>query len=249
MVCETFSHARSLVHALDGRLRLVVAVALSVVVVALDRPAALGVALAAALAAAAAARLPVGATLRRLRALNLFMLLIVVLLPVTAGGEALFRIGPLAFSRAGLVRAVQIAVKGNAIVLLLTALLSTLEPVDLGRAMQGLRVPGKLVRLYFFTVRYLDVLHHEYQRLRLAMRVRCFRPAMSGHTYRSLGYLVGMLLVRSFDRSERVLAAMKCRGYRGRFLSAHRFAFGRAEAVFAALAAAVLAAMGVLQWR
>ena len=64
-----------------------------------------------------------------------------------------------------------------------------------------------------FMVRYFDVLGREYARLRAAMRVRCFRPAMNGHSYRMFGYLVGMLLVRSFDRSERVLAAMKCRGF------------------------------------
>ena len=34
--------------------------------------------------------------------------------------------------------------------------------------------------------------------LRVAMRVRCFRPTMSRHTYRAFGYLVGMLLVREF---------------------------------------------------
>ena len=82
----------------------------------------------------------------------------------------------------------------------------------LGHALGHLHVPRKLAHLLLFTVRYLDVLDREYRRLRAAMKVRSFRPRMSLHTYRAYGYLVGMLLVRSFDRSERMLAAMKCRG-------------------------------------
>jgi cobalt/nickel transport system permease protein len=53
--------------------------------------------------------------------------------------------------------------------------------------------------------------------LRIAMRVRGFRPGSNRHTWRSLGYLVGMLLVRSLERAERVRAAMLCRGYTGQF--------------------------------
>ena len=36
------------------------------------------------------------------------------------------------------------------------------------------------------------------------LRVRGFKPGSNRHTWRSLGYLVGMLLVRSLERAERV---------------------------------------------
>jgi len=32
-----------------------------------------------------------------------------------------------------------------------------------------------------------------------------------------------MILVRSFDRSKRILAAMKCRGFKGRFYIIHHY--------------------------
>jgi cobalt/nickel transport system permease protein len=92
-----------------------------------------------------------------------------------------------------------------------------------------------------FTVRYLDLLHHEYERLRRAMRARGFRPGPNAHTLRTLGHLVGMLLVRAFDRSERVLAAMKCRGFRGRFPALHEMSWSRTDARFAAAAGLLLA--------
>lgn len=249
MVCETFSRGDSVVHRLDPRLRIVVAAVLSATAALLGRFEAVGVALAAGIALVALARVPARATLRRVLSVNAFMLLLVVLLPVTMGQTAIFRLGPIAYTREGLLRAAGIALKANAIVLVLTALLSTLEPIQLGRAMGRLYVPGKLIHLYFFTVRYLDVLHHEYERLRRAMRVRCFRPRMNGHTYRSLGYLVGMLLVKSFDRSERIVAAMKCRGFAGRFVLADSFVLTGLDAAFGAGAAMLLCVLGYLQWR
>jgi cobalt/nickel transport system permease protein len=71
------------------------------------------------------------------------------------------------------------------------------------------------------------------------MKVRAFRPRMDRHTYRTYGYLVGMLLVRSLERSERIVAAMKCRGFRGRFYLLEHFAFSRRDAWFAVAAAAL----------
>ena len=43
----------------------------------------------------------------------------------------------------------------------------------------------------------------------------CIRDSL--HTYRSYACLVGMLLVKSFDRARRVRMAMLLRGFDGRF--------------------------------
>ena len=58
---------------------------------------------------------------------------------------------------------------------------------------------------------------------------------MALHTYRSLGYLIGMLLVRSHERSGRIYNAMLCRGFRGHFPVISHFHFHRADIVYGAL--------------
>ena len=78
---------------------------------------------------------------------------------------------------------------------------------------------------------------------------RGFRPRLDRHTYRSLGYLVGMLLVRSFDRAERILAAMKCRGFQGHFFILDHFAFGRRDAAFCVAATVLVFALLAMEWR
>jgi cobalt/nickel transport system permease protein len=47
--------------------------------------------------------------------------------------------------------------------------------------------------------------------------VRAFRPKSNMHTYKTYAYLVGMLIVRSYDHSQRIYNAMLCRGFTGKF--------------------------------
>ncbi len=87
----------------------------------------------------------------------------------------------------------------------------------MGHALSRLKAPDKLVHLLLFTVRYLGVLQEELQRLRRAMRARAFVPRSDLLTWRVTGWLAGMLLVRGFERARLVSAAMRCRGFQGRF--------------------------------
>lgn len=194
------------------------------------------------------ARLPARPLARRLLHINLFMALLFLTLPTTTPGEPAFSIFSLPFSRVGLHLAAMITLKANAIVLAFTALLGTVELSALGHALQHLRVPDRLIHLFLFTLRYLDVIHHAYEDLLRAMKARGFRPRMDLHTYRSYGSLMAMLLVRSLERAERVMDAMKCRGFKGRFLTYRPFDFHRRDAVFCLVATIVLCLCASLRW-
>jgi len=232
----------------DPRARILAAAALSLLVAVANRPEVLSAALVAAGLAVSTAGFRLGAVLLRLVPLNLLMLLLVLLLPLSTPGEPWAAWGPFHYSADGFWLAAKIALKGNAIVLALMLLLGTLETAALGHALSHLWVPEKLIHLLLFTVRYLDVLGREHARLTAAIKMRGFRPRMNRHTYRTYGHLAGMLLVRSLDRSERIVAAMKCRGFRGRFYLLDHFAFSRADAWFAAAAVAVLCGLAWAEW-
>jgi len=233
--------ADSYLPQVDPRVRIIAAVAFAIAVAAAHQFLTLGIALAGALLAAGLCGFTWRTVLRRLLPLEILLFLLLLILPIATPGTACLRLGLLDFSEEGLVLGARIALKGNAIVLALVTLVGTMEATTLGHALAHLRVPQKLAHLLLLTVRYLDVLHQEYRRMRAAMKVRCFRPAVDLHTYRTFGYLVGMLLVRSFDRSERIMAAMKCRGFQGRFYMLDHFAFSRRRDL-----PFCLAAMGLL---
>ncbi|MCC2096691.1 MAG: cobalt ECF transporter T component CbiQ [Hyphomicrobiales bacterium] len=154
---------------------------------------------------------------RRLAHVEGFMIVLLLLLPFTAPGPEIANIAGFAVSSRGLVRAVSIILSVNAAVLTVLALLSTLEPVRLARALGSLGLPTGLTHLLFFLIRYLGIFREEFAQGIEAMRARGFRPGLSRHAMRSYGNLIGMLLVRSIERAERVDEAMRCRGFTGRF--------------------------------
>jgi cobalt/nickel transport system permease protein len=236
---STGDHAWSI----DPRLRLLAAVSFAVAVVSLDRWQALVAAIAIAGLAAIAARPSWSTLVRRLLAMDSLMLLVLGSLPFTLPGEPIFRLGGLEASRDGMLQALMIAGRANAILMMLLALLGSLSAVTLGHALHRLHVPEMLVHLLFFTVRYLDLLKNEYGRLRRAMTARAFRPRTDRHTLRSLGWLVGMLLVRSFERAERVLAAMKCRGFTGRMPTFDALRLHPVDGLFGLAGVAVVGAL------
>jgi cobalt/nickel transport system permease protein len=239
-----FSHLLHPIHrdasylsGVDPRARIVFAVVLTVIVAISRGMPALIVAFAAGLLLVAAARVAPGDLLRRMIPLELLLVVLAIVLPFPT------------YSHESLRLAAIIAMKANAAVLAVTALIGTMDAVTLGHALAHLYVPQRLAQLLLFMVRYFDVLGREYARLRAAMRVRCFRPRMNGHSYRTFGYLVGMLLVRSFDRSERVLAAMKCRGFRGHYYMLDHFAFAaRRDVPFCVVMLMLSAVLVGLEW-
>jgi cobalt/nickel transport system permease protein len=241
------SHA-SLLNRIDPRGRILAALAFSLLTAVTNRPLTVVVALAIAALCTTLSGLRPAMVLRRMAPVNLFMLLLIAVMPLTSGGREIGRLGPLAYGEDGLRLALTIAVKGNAIVLMLVALLGSLDVNSVGHALSHLRVPDKLTHLLLFTVRYLDVLRREHGRLSAAMRLRGFRPGANMHTYRTYGHLIGMLLVRSLDRSERVVDAMKCRGFRGHFYLLDHFHFSRRDVPFALATVVVLTGLVCLEW-
>ena len=57
----------------------------------------------------------------------------------------------------------------------------------------------------------------------MALRVRGYRNRANLHSYRTIGAVTGALLVRGWERGERVGHAMRCRGFDGRFRSLSEF--------------------------
>jgi cobalt/nickel transport system permease protein len=81
-------------------------------------------------------------------------------------------------------------------------------------ALRRLGVPAILVATLQFMYRYLFVLGDELERMLQARRARTFRH--SGRLdWGLLGGLIGVLFLRSYERGERVHAAMLARGWDG----------------------------------
>ncbi len=239
----------SVLHRLDPRVRAGVALVLGVTVAVGGRLETAGLALVLGGLLVALGRLPLGPVAVRLLPVNLFALFLWATVPFGTPGDVLFALGPLRYSVAGAWRALEITLGANAIMLFVIALMGTMEIPTLGHALARLGVPKRLVHLLLFMVRYIVLADRELHRMRWALKCRGFRPAADRHTCRTYGYLVGMLLVRALDRAERVMAAMKCRGWCGELPLLDRFRLAGRDGVFLFLSALAFAAFLWLEWK
>ncbi|ABC23431.1 Cobalt transport protein [Rhodospirillum rubrum ATCC 11170] len=241
------SAVRGVVRGLDPRGRLLGALFCALVIVGLESPVALSLALILALCLLIGAGLPIGRTLKRMAMMDGFIVAMLVLIPFTIPGDAAFSLFGWPASWQGLDRALVIGLRANGVILCLMALVGSMEPTTLGHGLARLGLPDTLVHLLLLSVRYIDVINAEYGRLRRAMKTRGFRLANSRHTYRTLGYLIGMLLVRALDRSERIARAMTCRGFTGRLPLLDTLAWSWRDGLFALLLIAALGGIVVVE--
>lgn len=246
---EQFSTGHSFVHKLDPRVKIIVAILYSIVVAVSSNFSALLPALGVSVFLIVLSKLSIRKVFYRLLLVNGMIIFLWVFLPFTYKGEALFTIGPLAGTKEGVLYASQITVKCNAILLTMIALLSTTPIFTLGHAMGQLYFPDKIVHLFLFTYRYIHVIFQEYKRLTNAMRIRGFIPGTNLHTYRSYAYLVGMLLVRSYDRAERIHKAMLCRGFHGRYYTLTQFSIKIGDIIYLSLMLSAILGLVILQCR
>ena len=245
---EQFSTGESFVHKLDPRVKIIVAILYSIVVAVSSNFSALLPALGVSVFLIVLSKLSIRKVFYRPLLVNGMIIFLWLFLPFTYKGEILFTIGPLAGTKEGILYASQITIKCNAILLAMIALLSTTPIFTLGYAMSQLYFPNKLMHLFLFTYRYIHVIFQEYNRLINAMRIRGFIPGTNLHTYRSYAYLVGMLLVRSYERAERIHKAMLCRGFHGKYYTLSQFSVKIGDILYLSLMLASILGLVMLQW-
>ncbi|MCL2349632.1 MAG: energy-coupling factor transporter transmembrane protein EcfT [Planctomycetaceae bacterium] len=233
-------HPARIISRLDLRVRVVATVLLAVCFSMIGSLPILALFLLPGVCAVPFSRLGIRSIFRRLAPFNLFVFFAFCFVPWGAGGTTLFQFAGFSYQLAGFLVVLRTAVVGNAILLVMLTLLANTEMTLLGQAFRRLGMPQKMVQLLLFTIRYLSVFESEWVRMSLAAKARGFRPKMNRHTYKTYAQMIALLFVRSLERSERVLAAMKCRGFHGRFYPLDDQKITAYDILFLVLIAAVM---------
>lgn len=222
-VIDAAAEGDSLFHRWDVRFKLVALLGFAFLVVATRSPWSALAAILISFSAVLLAGLPLVRSLRRLLAISGFLAMFLLVMPLTAAtrpDDTLLVFGQLdwlSFNLRGLQLALAIVGKACAVALLMEPLLAT---APLPRTVEGLTrlgVPEKVAQMILLAHRYIFVFIEEARRMSVGMQVRGFRRRSSVDTLQVMGNFLGMLFVRSFERTHRVYAAMQARGYRGRF--------------------------------
>lgn len=217
----------STVHRLDPRVKLLAAFGFVLVVVSFDRYTLSGLLpfFFIPLAVCAMAGLPVGLVVRMVLPVVPFAVLIGAANPLLDHAVQL-QLGSIGIS-GGWFSFASIVVRA----LLCTAAAILLVAVTgvpaIGEAMGRLGAPQALVVQLLFMYRYLFVLGEEAAQASRARALRSFgRRGMGPGPFAAM---IGHLLLRSWERAERIHQAMLARGFTGQFRSIRRYRFGLAE--------------------
>lgn len=228
-VIDTTAEGDSLFHRWDIRLKLVALLSFAFLVVATHSLQAGLVALSICLAALLTARVPLHRALRRLLAMAGFLGMFVIIMPLTVPlrpGDTLLvfqGVEFLSFNLRGLLLALAICAKACAVALLMEPMLATASLPATLEALARLGVPAKVGQMILLAHRYIFVFLGEAKRMATGMNVRGFRKRTNVETLKVTGNYLGMLFVRSFERTHRVYDAMQARGYEGEFPHLRRF--------------------------
>jgi cobalt/nickel transport system permease protein len=188
------------------------------------------------------ARLPATTVAKRMLVETPFVVF-ALLLPFVATGPRVDVLG-MSLSQSGR----NLLAKATLGVVAAIVLAATATPRDVVAALDRLRVPGTLVQIVAFMLRYVSVVSGDLQRMRIARESRGAPPGWLGQL-RAVAAGMGSLLslfVRTYERGERVHQAMLARGWSGRsalFTGSPASAAQWASAATLPLSAAALAVL------
>ena len=220
---ETYVVGRSLLHTWTPRLKLLSLGLLMFAFAAIRHLPLIAPMIATTAIIYALSGLPLFFLLKRLRYPGLFILMIVLILPLTSGDTVLWQWGALSIRQEGLMSMSLVVSRFVCILTLGFVLLGTTPFVTLLRSLRALGLPALLTDMTLLTYRYLFETADMLSTMQRSMRLRGF-----GHSYghnkrrwfqlhkkdltRTVG-LLGTLLIRSYERAEKIYTAMRLRGY------------------------------------
>lgn len=209
-----YVHGHSPVHRLAPEVKLATTVAFVAAVAVTPRDAywAFAVHATCLAIAVAVARISPAFVLRRLIIIVPFIAF-AVFIPFIGSGDRVEVLG-IAVSAEGLLAAWNVVAKASLGATASILLAATTEIPRLLTGMGRLRVPAALTAIASFMVRYLEVIAGELGRMRTAMAARGYAPRWLWQA-RPVATSAGALFIRSYERGERVHAAMLSRGYTG----------------------------------
>ena len=248
MFDEPFSQGTSFLHRIDPRFRIALAILCAVGLAVLRNIEAAGLGLAFSFILLLFSRPEAGAVCKRLAVINIFIVFLWLTVPLSMDGDPIAVWGPFHVSKDGVLLTLLVTLKCNAIALIFLALVATMDSSTLGYALERIHFPSKLVFLLLFTYRYIHVIDNEWKKLYAAAKLRGFEPKTNLRTYSVLANMLGMVFVRSFERSLRVYEAMQLRGFCGKFRSVTSFQTGRRDMLFAGLVAICLGCVMLLDF-
>ena len=249
---DEYSHLNSFIHRLDPRTKLVASLAfiLAVVLTPASNWRIFAIYFSMIVVMLVLSQLPPLYVLKRSLVIFPFVLLIAIFIPFFKEGQVAGSynvwLWQISITYSGLLILANVMVKSWLCILALILLSSTTRLDDLLKALRQLGIPQVMILILSFMYRYIFVLVDEVMRIQQARDSRNFGGSWLHHI-KTIGHMVGTIFIRSYERGERIYAAMLARGFNGQVSTLHKLRFKQADAYFGAAFSLVLVLPYIIQ--
>ena len=152
--------------------------------------------------------------LRRMYVIIPFILFALLLPFISKSGVAIYLYKDIAIYQDGLFEMSNILLKSIAGVSMAIALSATTSQFDIIKGLEKLKLPKIFVAILSFTLRYISVYISEFKRVMMSMKSRGFNNKSFADSV-AIAYAGSAMLVRGFERGEKVYSSMISRGFDG----------------------------------
>ena len=142
--------------------------------------------------------------------------LFALFLPFLSKGDntVIFEFFSLRIYETGFYEMISILIKITLCVSLAIVLTATTSNIEIIYGLQKLKISPLLISILSFAIRYIDVFIDEFKRVKVAMKSRGYdQKGLKG--LKPIAYASGALLIRGYERGERVYNSMISRGFKG----------------------------------
>lgn len=246
---DRYSDIDSLIHRLDPRTKFIAALAFVIAVVLTPPREWYAFAFYFALIACVIllSKVPPLYILKRALVIIPFVLLIAIFIPFFKEGEVAgsynLWLWEVKVTYSGLIVLWNVTIKALLSILSMIVLSATTRFTELLNGLERLGMPAVMVMILSFMYRYIFVLVDEAIRMRRARDSRNFGGKRLWQL-KTIGNMVGTLFLRSYERGERVYAAMVARGFDGQTRTLTNLHFQALDMYYAAGFAVALALIG-----
>tara|TARA_B100001094_G_scaffold223741_1_gene217938 strand:+ start:17 stop:778 length:762 start_codon:yes stop_codon:yes gene_type:complete len=159
--------------------------------------------------------IPLKTYLKRLT-LDIPFILFALFLPFLSSGnnDMVFTIFSFEVYRTGLLEMFAILFKATAGLSMGIVLTATTTNIELIYGLQKLKLPLIIIAIMSFAIRYIDVFIDEFKRVKISMQSRGYIEK-GIKTLLPIAYASGAMLIRGYERGERVYLSMISRGFTG----------------------------------
>lgn len=182
----------------------------------------------------------------------IFALVIVLPIPFITPGSVVYEahVGPLYIvaTQEGLYTAAAFTLRVWACVSLAVLLILTTDFSALMKALERMRVPRFFVLTVAVTFRYIFFFLNMIHRTFVAVESRTIKKARLTRIWRSMGFNVGALFIRSYEEGEKVYMAMRSRGYAGEIKTMSTMKCRKTDLAFTLTSIAFCAAILLIEY-